>query len=159
MRYHVRCWAAAAFVVAAAWLLEGQPGPAREDAYRQNNLGVAHLERYDYDAAAAAFREALKIDPRLAMARLNLAIALLYDGELDAAAAEAAPLLPICRNRTRTTSSGSSHEPRTGRPRHRCLSSACSISIRKMRAAGSSSANCTLRSGGSPTQPYCSPTP
>jgi tetratricopeptide (TPR) repeat protein len=81
---------AASIVASASWLVVGQqPGPSREDAYRQNNLGVAYLERYDYDAAAAAFRQALKIDPDLAMARLNLAIALLYDGEFDAAAAEA----------------------------------------------------------------------
>ncbi len=89
MKTQARLWVVAAIVVSAAWLIDGQPGPAREDAYRQNNLGVAHLERYDYDAATDAFRQALTIDPRLATARLNLAIALLYDGELDAAAAEA----------------------------------------------------------------------
>ncbi len=62
---------------------------AREDAYRQNNVGAAHLERYDYAAAASAFRRALEILPALAMARLNLAIALLYDGQLESAAQEA----------------------------------------------------------------------
>ena len=58
---------------------------AREDAHRQNNLGVAHLEQYDYGAAASAFGRALQLLPDLAIARLNLAIALLYDGQLDAA--------------------------------------------------------------------------
>ena len=62
---------------------------AREDAYRQNNVGVAHLEQYDYTTAASAFRRALEILPALAMARLNLAIALLYDGQLESAAQEA----------------------------------------------------------------------
>ena len=49
---------------------------AREDAYRQNNVGVAHLERYDFAAATGAFRKALEIDRNLSIARLNLAIAL-----------------------------------------------------------------------------------
>ena len=31
-----------------------------EKAYRANNVGVAQLEQFDYDAAAAAFREALR---------------------------------------------------------------------------------------------------
>jgi tetratricopeptide (TPR) repeat protein len=73
-------------------LLLAQVGPERggvtqrEDAYRQNNIGVARLEQYDYAGAAAAFRRALEIHPDLAIARLNLAIALLYDGQLDEAA-------------------------------------------------------------------------
>ena len=61
----------------------------REDAYRQNNLGVAHLEQYDYSGAAAAFGRALEVQPDLAMARLNLAIALLYDTQLEPAGREA----------------------------------------------------------------------
>ena len=63
--------------------------PAREDAYRQNNVAVARLERYDFAGAATAFRRALEIDPTLTIARLNLAIALLYGGKPDAAAPEA----------------------------------------------------------------------
>ncbi|MEO5742937.1 MAG: FG-GAP-like repeat-containing protein, partial [Vicinamibacterales bacterium] len=85
----MRLWLGASIVVSAAWLMNGQPGTPREDQYRFNNLGVAHLERYDFRAAAEAFRQALKIDPDLAIARLNLAIALLYDGENDAAATNA----------------------------------------------------------------------
>jgi cytochrome c-type biogenesis protein CcmH/NrfG len=61
----------------------------REDAYRHNNVGVARLEQYDYAGAGAEFRIALKLHPDLAIARLNLAIALLYDGQLEAAAREA----------------------------------------------------------------------
>src|SRR5688572_16582932 len=80
---------AAALVIGATWLIEGQSGSPREDAYRHNNLGVAHLERYDFRAAADAFRQALTIDPNLTIARLNLAIARLYDGEHDAASIEA----------------------------------------------------------------------
>jgi tetratricopeptide (TPR) repeat protein len=62
---------------------------SREDAYRQNNIGVARLERYDFAGAIAACRRALEVDPNLTIARLNLAIALLYGGKPDAAAPEA----------------------------------------------------------------------
>jgi tetratricopeptide (TPR) repeat protein len=67
-----------------------QPSPsALEDAYRANNLGVARLEQFDYPAAAAAFRQALDKQADLSVARLNLAIALFYAGELGAARREA----------------------------------------------------------------------
>ena len=75
----------------------GPPSPRRENAYRANNIGVAHLEQYDFAAGAAAFRQALQIDPDLAIARLNLGIALFYGGDADAARREieaARPLLP-----------------------------------------------------------------
>ena len=71
------------------------PGPSaaaqvatRESAYRANNIGVARLEQYDFPAAIEAFRRALTIDPALALARLNLGIALFYGGEPDAARKE-----------------------------------------------------------------------
>ena len=70
---------------------------AREEAYRANNLGVALLEQFDYGGAAAAFRTALQASPTLALARVNLSIALLYAIDLDNAqreAEEAARLLP-----------------------------------------------------------------
>jgi tetratricopeptide (TPR) repeat protein len=60
-----------------------------ESAYRANNIGVALLEQYDFDAAAASFRDALKAAPSLAIARLNLAIALFYGGNAESAATEA----------------------------------------------------------------------
>jgi len=67
---------------AALALLQASAPPdaaqARERAYRATNLGVARLEQFDYDAAARSFREALQIAPALHIARLNLAIALLY---------------------------------------------------------------------------------
>jgi tetratricopeptide (TPR) repeat protein len=71
--------------------------PSSEDAHRQNNIGVARLERYDFAGATTAFRRALELDPVLGLARVNLAIALLYGGEPDqalAAAAEATNALP-----------------------------------------------------------------
>ena len=70
---------------------------AREDAYRANNLGVALLEQFDYGGASAAFRDALRLNPALALARVNLSIALLYAIDLENAkreAEEAARLLP-----------------------------------------------------------------
>ena len=61
----------------------------RERAYRANNRGVALLEQFDYASAETAFREALAIEPTLALARLNLAIALLYSGNVAGAIDEA----------------------------------------------------------------------
>src|SRR2546430_16062373 len=79
-----------ALVVALAALAQRpDPQQAREDAYRANNVGVALLEQFNYARAAGSFRDALRIDPSLALARLNLAIALLYQPDLDAAAREA----------------------------------------------------------------------
>jgi tetratricopeptide (TPR) repeat protein len=63
--------------------------PAREQAYRANNVGVAALEQFNYQDAERSFREALRLAPDLALARLNLAIALLYAGQPADAVAEA----------------------------------------------------------------------
>src|SRR5262249_35887562 len=60
-----------------------------ERAYRANNRGVALLEQFNYDGAAAAFREALKASPDLNIAKVNLAIALFYASK-NAEAADAA---------------------------------------------------------------------
>ena len=60
----------------------------RESAYRANNIGVARLEQYDFAAAAAAFRQALAADPQLAIARVNLGIALFYAGDVEGARRE-----------------------------------------------------------------------
>ena len=68
----------------------GQPATsARERAYRANNVGVAHLEQFDYPGAEQSFRAALKLQPDLALARLNLAIALYYAGRPADAVPEA----------------------------------------------------------------------
>lgn len=90
----------AARAVAAAWLMAIglATGAARqvpaaaviEQAYRSNNIGVARLERFEFEAAAAAFREALTLHPTLDLARLNLGIALFYGGQPDLARAEIA---------------------------------------------------------------------
>ena len=77
--------AAAALVAATA--AQQQPA-SRERAYRANNLGVAYLEQYNFASASAAFRDARRIDPGLAIARLNLGIALFYGGDGKAATAE-----------------------------------------------------------------------
>ncbi len=91
----VRAFALAA-CAAAALAAGAAPQPttravaAREDAYRANNIGVARLEQFDFEAAAASFRRALEIDPRLAIARMNLGIALFYGGDSDGARREIA---------------------------------------------------------------------
>jgi tetratricopeptide (TPR) repeat protein len=53
-----------------------QTADKREEAYRANNIGVALLEQFKYREGADAFRRALQLDPRLTLARINLAIAL-----------------------------------------------------------------------------------
>jgi len=72
---------AAGFALASSGLSEAPAGRApsfatREGAYRANNRGVALLEQFHHQEAAKAFRDALDIDPDLALARLNLAVAL-----------------------------------------------------------------------------------
>jgi tetratricopeptide (TPR) repeat protein len=74
---------------ARAGAVQPQPGADREAAYRANNIGVARLEQYDYEAAVTSFQDALRIAPDLALARLNLAIAFFYGGKPDAARPEA----------------------------------------------------------------------
>jgi tetratricopeptide (TPR) repeat protein len=77
---------------AALGLLAAAPPPApdaREQAYRANNRGVALLEQFKAQDAVGAFREALALAPDLALARVNLAIALLNAPDLPGAAKEA----------------------------------------------------------------------
>ncbi|HEV2862259.1 MAG TPA: FG-GAP-like repeat-containing protein [Pyrinomonadaceae bacterium] len=62
---------------------------SREDAYRANNLGVALLEQYKHKEGADQFRRALALDPKLALARINLAIALFNVPDLPGAQKEA----------------------------------------------------------------------
>ena len=86
-----------ASVVAGVLMLAGAPEgrqtpapvPPREEAYRANNLGVALLEQFKFDDAAAAFREALRREPNLGIGHLNLSIALLQNSDLEAARPEA----------------------------------------------------------------------
>ncbi|HEX6042910.1 MAG TPA: FG-GAP-like repeat-containing protein [Pyrinomonadaceae bacterium] len=74
--------------------------PAREDAYRANNIGVALLEQFKHKEAADAFKRALQLEPGLTLARINLGIALFNMPDLPAAqrelqaAATAAPNAP-----------------------------------------------------------------
>jgi len=63
----------------------GESTSAREQAYRENNLGVALLEQFRFGDAAEAFERALAKDPSLKLARVNLAIARLYVPDHDAA--------------------------------------------------------------------------
>src|SRR3569832_698978 len=88
-------------ILTAAHLQTDQSKPnAREEAYRANNLGVALLEQFKHKDAADAFRRALQLDPGLAVARINLGIALFNIPDLPAAqkelqaASAAAPSAP-----------------------------------------------------------------
>jgi tetratricopeptide (TPR) repeat protein len=71
---------------------QSSAGPAassREDAYRANNIGVALLEQFKHKEGAEAFRNALKIDPKLNLAQINLSIALFNLPDLPAAQKQA----------------------------------------------------------------------
>ena len=97
-------------LVVAAGLFAGYAHPSadqnttlqssREDAYRANNIGVALLEQFNYKEAAVEFRRALKLEPSLALARVNLGIALYNLPDADGAlrelkaAADALPASP-----------------------------------------------------------------
>ncbi|MBM3771930.1 MAG: tetratricopeptide repeat protein [Acidimicrobiia bacterium] len=73
------------------------PSDARERAYRANNVGVALLEQLKFPEAAAAFRDALGIEPSLGIAQFNLSLALFYAQDFDGAqkaSEDAARLLP-----------------------------------------------------------------
>jgi len=94
----LRCAVPLAAVVVLACRGSAPPVSAqREDAYRANNRGVALLEQFNAAAAVDAFQQARRLDPALTLSRVNLAIALFYAPDLDAAereATEAARLLP-----------------------------------------------------------------
>ncbi|HWN99355.1 MAG TPA: FG-GAP-like repeat-containing protein, partial [Blastocatellia bacterium] len=105
MRSRLLCFFGA--LIVAAGLSAGSPQPSadqnaaqqssREDAYRANNIGVALLEQFKYTEGAAEFRRALKIEPSLSLARVNLGIALYNLPDLDGALRElkaAAEVLP-----------------------------------------------------------------
>src|SRR5215217_4052685 len=90
MRLYISCALIAAISIFAltAHLQTDQKANAREDAYRANNLGVALLEQFKHKEAADAFRRALQLDPLLAVARINLGIALFNLPDLPAAQKE-----------------------------------------------------------------------
>ncbi len=82
----------ALFLTGGSLARQTQTGPAipsREDAYRANNIGVALLEQFKHKEGAESFRNALKIDPKLTLARVNLSIALFNVPDLPAAQREA----------------------------------------------------------------------
>jgi tetratricopeptide (TPR) repeat protein len=71
----------------------------RENAYKANNLGVALLEQVKFGEAADAFRAALKADPSLEIAQVNLAIALLNVPDSAAAQRQAQAAVELAPKR------------------------------------------------------------
>src|SRR5271165_208459 len=59
--------------------------PARAEAAKLNNLGVAYMNQQLMEKATAKFDEAYKLDPTLAVAALNKGIALLNQQRLPEA--------------------------------------------------------------------------
>lgn len=80
-------WHAAVHAGTAAAAAQANPTTdAREAAYRANNLGVALLEQFRHTEGAEQFRRALALDPGLALAQINLAIALYNVPDAEGAA-------------------------------------------------------------------------
>src|SRR6266542_4784117 len=77
---------------------QAAPAASRENAYRDNNIGVALLEQFKYKEGAEAFRRALRIDPKLSLAQINLSIALYNVPDLAAAEREAKNALTSAPN-------------------------------------------------------------
>jgi tetratricopeptide (TPR) repeat protein len=80
---------------------EAQTAPAglsRENAYRENNIGVALLEQFKYKEGVEAFRNALKIDSKLSLAHINLSIALYNLPDLPGAERQARTALTFAPN-------------------------------------------------------------
>jgi tetratricopeptide (TPR) repeat protein len=71
---------------------------SREDAYRANNLGVAFLEQFKYKEGVEQFKRALQIEPKLALARINLSIALFNLPDLVGAKREAESAVAMAPN-------------------------------------------------------------
>src|SRR5947209_7529791 len=74
------------------------PSALREAAYRANNIGVALLEQFKYKEGAEAFRRALQLDSKLALARINLSIALYNVPDLVGAQREAQSAIALAPN-------------------------------------------------------------
>ncbi len=99
-RFNNSSWllAASIFLLTTIWIFieptsaqRQTPPPsanAREEAYRANNIGVALLEQFKHKEAADTFKRALQLEPGLALARINLGIALFNVPDLPAAQKE-----------------------------------------------------------------------
>src|SRR5258705_8549374 len=108
IRYFVFCTLTVGVLVPAVFLLrqsaagrQPQTGPAsisRENAYRENNIGVALLEQFKYKEGADAFRRALQIDPKLNLAHINLCIALYNIPDLPGASSQAQKATTLAQN-------------------------------------------------------------
>src|SRR5215213_11679104 len=81
-------WLSLSFLNSGHLQNEQAKANTREDAYRANNVGVALLEQFKYKEAADSFRRALQLEPGLALARINLGIALFNVPDLPAAQKE-----------------------------------------------------------------------
>jgi tetratricopeptide (TPR) repeat protein len=90
-----RCCSASHPASVSAQAAQASAPDAREAAYRANNLGVALLEQFKHAEGAEQFRRALKLDPQLALAHINLAVALYNVPDAETAARAAADALAL----------------------------------------------------------------
>src|SRR5215469_1375923 len=73
----------------------------REELYRLNNIGVALMEQFKHEQAAASFKQALARDPGFTIARVNLALAYYFQQNLIDARTEAQTVLKTDANNIR----------------------------------------------------------
>ncbi|HZG54247.1 MAG TPA: FG-GAP-like repeat-containing protein, partial [Pyrinomonadaceae bacterium] len=90
-----RCCSASHPATVSAQEAQTSAPAAREAAYRANNLGVALLEQFKHAEGAEQFRRALELDPQLALAHINLAVALYNVPDAETAARAAADALAL----------------------------------------------------------------
>ncbi len=71
---------------------------AREELYRQINIGIAYLEQFKPEEAAKTFKQVTDKDPNFALGQINFAIASFFDAKLSAAEESARAAIKLMPN-------------------------------------------------------------
>ena len=71
---------------------------AREELYRQINIGIAYLEQFKPEEAAKTFKQVTDKDPNFALGQIDLALASYFDAKLPAAEEAARTAIKLIPN-------------------------------------------------------------
>ena len=71
---------------------------AREELYRQINIGIAYLEQFKPEEAAKTFKQVTDKDPNFALGQIDLALASYFDAKLPAAEEAARAAIKLMPN-------------------------------------------------------------